>query len=137
MRPVGARTLVSLAKLSMAVARFRMKTEVGIDDVDYAYKIYYEASVSPMLRDYGSLDYFSVVPKEHDVPVKRPDNKKQMYEWVLHEIERTEDKIITFDELLKKISDFGLSETALDMTLDKLKNTGAIFEPRPNEFKKL
>ncbi len=132
-RPVGARSLVSIAKISLAVARFRMNEYVTKEDVDIGYNIYYQSSIKNLITDYGGLDSYAVQTVDIRGNVTRPTSKSQLRHWIIQKLGRQKEGIMETEELVSFIVDkFDFSRSVVDEIIEGLKKEGELTFPRPH-----
>lgn len=131
LRPVGARSLVSIAKISLAVARFRMNKIVSKTDVDIAYKIFYESSIKNLVKDFGGFDSYSIQPVNVKGNITKPETKAHLVEWIKQKLSKQKDGMMdTQDLVVYIIEHFKFEESVVDDLIEKMKTSGTLTEPR-------
>lgn len=133
LRPVSARSLISLTKISLVVARFKMNEFVKKEDVDVAYNIYYNASIKNLLTDYGGVESYAVKTENIGKIVTKPKTQFELEKWILQKFSKQKDGMMEFDVLFKLvIEQLKLSEDIFNSSIKHLKQNGEVFSPKPH-----
>ena len=132
-KPVGARSLISLTKISLAVSRFRMNEYLEEEDVALGYKIYYESSIKNLLKDYGGLEAYAVSTVDIKGTVVTPKNEKTLKAWILQKLSKQKNGEMETQKLVDEIiENYKFPEDKVEELLSKIRLKGDIYNPRNN-----
>ena len=135
-KPVGARSLVSIAKISIAVSRFRLNKKVTAKDIEMGYDIFYNASIKNLIKDFGGFDSYSIKTVNIKGEITTPESKSQLMEWIPQYLSKQKNGEIETELLIKYIEDkFNFKDFVIDELIEKLKMRGDIYYPDSRGFK--
>lgn len=125
--PITARQLASLNKIMQASARRRLSNKANEDDFNNASRIlmYYLEKLA-LDPETGTFDIARV---ETGLTTKTRNNIKIILE-VIKNLANSFGKSIPMDDIVLDSIKHGIEEDEIEATMEKLKNSGDIFEPR-------
>lgn len=132
--PINPRQGETIIKLAEAHARMRLSKKIIKKDVVRAEKILM-----------GCLEKIALDPLTGQIEIDRiagtPKSKRDKFMFLLNLLDRLEknysDKIIPLDIFIKEAVDMEMEERDVEINLEKLKQRGELFEPKPGFIKKL
>src|SRR3989338_2298267 len=132
--PISARQLEALVRLAEAAARIRLSNVVEIADAKKAVELLHyclaEIGVDP---ETGKIDIDRIttgVPATERVKIS---NIKE----IITELEGRIGKVIPIEEIVKEAQAAGIKEDKVEETIEKLKRSGDIFEPRRGHISRM
>ena len=132
--PISARQLEALVRLAEAAARIRLSNVVEIADAKKAVELLHyclaEIGVDP---ETGKIDIDRIttgVPATERVKIS---NIKE----IITELEGRFGKVIPIEEIVKEAQAAGIKEDKVEETIEKLKRSGDIFEPRRGHISRM
>lgn len=132
--PITARQLEGLVRLSEARARIRLATEVTAEDARRAIDLLdYCLRQVALDEQTGQID----IDRISSDTSSRQRNKILVVKEVFRELEGKFGKVIPFDDIKHETTSKGVSDAELDEIMNKLKNSGDIFEPKPGRWSRI
>lgn len=127
--PITARQLEAFIRLSEASARIRLSPIVETEDADRAIKIV-EHYLKKMASDEGTID----VDKLMTGTTRNERNRISLVRQLIHEHSDPSSGASEIT-LIQRAADRNLSEAELKTAINKLKQSGDIYEPKPGHYK--
>jgi len=131
--PLTARQLEAMVRLAEASARVRLDTEIRPEDTQRATKLL-ENSLKALGTDpeTGKIDIDRI---ETGISSSQRSRIHELLE-IVKDLEQSEGKRIPIESLLREAKERGMSQMLVEELIDKLKQKGDLFEPRPGHIQK-
>ena len=132
--PISARQLDALVRLSEASARTRLSKRITIEDAERAiFLLQYCLQQVGIDPETGKLDIDRI-----SVGITSSErNKIAQVREIINELEENIGKLIPIEEIIKAAQEKGITEDKVEEALEKLKRSGDIFSPKPNQIQKI
>jgi replicative DNA helicase Mcm len=125
--PISARQLEALVRLSEASARCRLSNTVTRQDAKNAIDLlHYSLSQVGVDPETGKFDVDRITTGITATERSKIGNVRE----IIVELEKIHGKIIPMKEIIKLGVERGLSEDKIEETIEKLKRTGDLYEPK-------
>ncbi|MBI2139514.1 minichromosome maintenance protein MCM [Candidatus Woesearchaeota archaeon] len=132
--PISARQLEALVRLSEAHARIRLGDEVTRKDSKNAIKILeYSLRDVGLDKETGKIDIDRIATGVS----ASARNSILIVKEIIADLEKKMGKTIPLEDVLAAAREKGISEDKVDETIEKLKRTGDLFEPKPGFVTKM
>jgi replicative DNA helicase Mcm len=132
--PISARQLEGLIRLSEASAKIHMRKTVTAEDAKKAVElVHYSLTQMGMDPKTGKIDLDRItsnVSASERTGISTVKN-------IINELERTLGKTIPVEDIVQKGKEKGIDADSIDQTLEKLKRSGDIYEPKRGFISKL
>ncbi len=132
--PISARQLEALVRLSEAAAKIRLSEEVKKQDAKKAIGLlHYCLEQVGLDPETGKIDIdrittgITTTERGKIIAIKE----------IINELEEKHGKIVPLEEIISLAGERGISEDDVDDTIQKLKRTGDIYQPKPNTVSKI
>ncbi|MHC1609976.1 MAG: minichromosome maintenance protein MCM [Candidatus Methanofastidiosia archaeon] len=129
---ITARQLEALIRLSESRARMRLSPIVTVEDAEATVTLY-RSVIEKVMRDKESGEIDVDILMTGKATSQRQKIIK-VFE-IIEEVEKEHDEGAPYDEVVKKAKEMGISKEFVIRTLEELKRTGEIFEPRAGVLK--
>jgi len=132
--PISARQLEALVRLSEAASKLRMGKEVTKDDAKHAIGLlHYCLEQVGLDPDTGRIDIDRIT-----TGITTSERGKIMaIKEIINELEEKIGKTIPMEEIINLAQERGIKEDDVDDSIQKLKRSGDLFEPRRNHISKI
>ncbi|MBW3012677.1 AAA family ATPase, partial [Candidatus Woesearchaeota archaeon] len=132
--PISARQLEGILRLAEASARVRLAEKVTVEDARRAIDLMqFWLSELAMDKETGKIDIdkiaSGITSSERQKIVGVRD--------IIIELENKLGKVIPTDDIIKEAETKGISATKVEESIEKLKRSGDIFEPKPGFISRL
>ncbi len=132
--PISARQLEALVRLSEAAAKIRLSSEVKKQDAKKAIGLlHYCLEQVGLDPETGKIDIDRITTGITTTERGKIISIKE----IINELEEKHGKIVPLDEIIALAGERGISEDDVDETIQKLKRTGDIYQPKPNTVSKI
>lgn len=132
--PISARQLEGLVRLSEANARLRLSDKVTKKDAKRAIDLLdYCLRQIGLDRETGKIDIDRIAT---GITATQRSNIIQVKE-VISELENRVGRVIPIEDILREASEKGIGSDKVEETIEKLKRSGDIFEPRRGFIQKI
>ncbi len=132
--PISARQLEGLIRLSEASAKIRLATEITRDDAKMAIElVHYSLTQMGMDPKTGKIDLDRITSGTSASERSGISNVKN----IITELEKEHGKNIPMEEIVQMGKEKGISEEDVTQTVEKLKRTGDIYEPKRGYISKI
>jgi len=132
--PISARQLEALVRLAESSAKIRFSQKVEASDaqraVDLLHYCLAEIGIDP---ETGKIDIDRITT---GIPASERSKISNVKE-IITELEGKFGKVIPIEEIIKEADARGIREDKVEETIEKLKRTGDIFEPRRGHISKM
>jgi len=132
--PISARQLEALVRLAESSAKIRFSQKVEASDaqraVDLLHYCLAEIGIDP---ETGKIDIDRITT---GIPASERSKISNVKE-IITELEGKFGKVIPIEEIIKEADSRGIKEEKVEETIEKLKRTGDIFEPRRGHISKM
>ena len=131
--PITARQLEAIVRIAQGYAKMRLHDKVT--------EQYAQEAIELLMY---CLEKIGIDPKTGEMDIDRittgvTTSSRAVYRQVLEIIDKVEEEFpeITYEKIIEIAESKAIAKAEVDKVLTKLKNEGAIFEPRKNLFKKI
>jgi replicative DNA helicase Mcm len=132
--PISARQLEALVRMSEAAARVRLSKKVSVEDARKAVElIQYCLSEIAIDRETGKID----IDKISSGITATERGKIFGVKEIINDLENKIGRFIPIDDIVKEAEAKGISIEKVEETIEKLKRSGDIFEPKRGFISKL
>ncbi len=132
--PISARQLEALVRLSEASARVRLSDRVTKKDARRAIELLtYCLLQIGVDKETGMIDIDRITT---GIPASQRERIFAIKE-IITELEAKFGKVIPSEEIVRAVSDKGITESEVEEVIEKLKRSGDIYEPRHGFIQKL
>jgi replicative DNA helicase Mcm len=132
--PISARQLEAVIRLAEASAKVRLSDEVGIEDARRAIDlIQFCLSEIAIDRETGKID----IDKISSGITASERGKIVSVREIINELENKIGRVIPIDDIIKEAEERGISSEKVEDSIEKLKRSGDIFEPKRGFISKL
>lgn len=132
--PISARQLEGLIRLSEASAKIRLRDKITTDDAKKAIElVHYSLTQMGMDPKTGKIDLDRItsnVSASERTGISTVKN-------IINELERTLGKTIPVEDIVQKGKEKGVDEDTITKTIEKLKRSGDIYEPKRGFISKI
>ncbi|MBD3259007.1 AAA domain-containing protein, partial [Candidatus Woesearchaeota archaeon] len=132
--PISARQLEGILRLAEASARIRLAKTVTVEDARKAIDLMqYWLSELAMDKETGKIDIDKIASG-----ITTSERQKIVgVREIIIELENKLGKVIPTDDIIKEAETRGISATKVEDSIEKLKRSGDIFEPKPGFISRL
>ena len=132
--PISARQLEAIIRLAEACARGRLSNKVSIEDAKRAIElVQYCLSEIAIDRETGKID----IDKISSGITASERGKIVGVKEIINELENKIGRVIPIDDIIKEAEERGISSEKVEDSIEKLKRSGDIFEPKRGFISKL
>ena len=132
--PISARQLEAVIRLAEASARVRLSDEVNVEDAKRAIDlIQFCLSQIAIDRETGQID----IDKISSGITASERGKIVSVREIINELENKIGRTIPIDDIIKEAEERGISSDKVEDSIEKLKRSGDIFEPKRGFISKL
>ena len=132
--PISARPLEALVRLSEATAKLRLSTKITKKDAQRAISILmYCLEQVGMDPETGKID----IDRITSGITTSERNKINVVKEIINQLEVQFGKMIPIEEIIKAAAEKNLDSEKVEESIEKLKRTGDLFEPKPGKVQKI